>query len=101
MLSRELSSNGADALLFELRIDPTADAKQIARSKGLLQENDQAALDAVIDSVLAEAASQQAVSDIKAGQQKALGYLVGQVMKRSGGKANPAVVSELITKRLQ
>jgi len=50
--------------------------------------------------VLADPASAQSVADIKAGQDKAIGFLVGQVMKRSAGKANPAMAQQLIRKQL-
>lgn len=55
----------------------------------------------VVDQVLAEPTSQKAVEDIKAGNDKAIGYLVGQVMKLSGGKANPGLAQKLIKERLQ
>ncbi len=97
--SGELSSNNTDALLFALRHQP-GDAKNLAEKLGYLQQNDTAELDAIIAKVLADPASQKAVADVKAGQDKAIGYLVGQVMKASAGKANPGLVSDLIRKQL-
>jgi len=96
----ELSSNNTDALLFALRHEPSADPKALAEKLGYLQENDSAALEGIIAAVLADPASAKAVADVKAGEMKAIGYLVGQVMKASKGKANPASVSELIRKQL-
>ncbi|HXH26601.1 MAG TPA: Asp-tRNA(Asn)/Glu-tRNA(Gln) amidotransferase subunit GatB [Candidatus Acidoferrum sp.] len=97
----ELSSNGADALLIALRSDADANAREAAKQQGLIQENDQAALGAMLDEILADPASQKAVADIKAGNTKAIAYLVGQAMKRSGGKANPGLVTQLVMRRLQ
>jgi aspartyl-tRNA(Asn)/glutamyl-tRNA(Gln) amidotransferase subunit B len=97
----ELSSNNADALLFALRAEPRMEAKQLAEKLNLIQENDLAALDKVIDEVLADPISQKALADVRAGEQKAVGFLVGQVMKRSGGKANPALVNKALQERLK
>ena len=98
--SGALSSNNTDALLFALRHDATADLKALAEKLGYLQENDNAAVEGIVATVLAEAGNQKAVEDVKAGEMKAIGFLVGQVMKASQGKANPAMASELIRKQL-
>jgi aspartyl-tRNA(Asn)/glutamyl-tRNA(Gln) amidotransferase subunit B len=95
-----ISSNNADALLLEIRGNPNADAKATAEEKNWLQENDSAALEAIVDEVLADPASAKAIADIKAGNDRVIGFLVGQVMKKSQGKANPALVSQLIKSRL-
>jgi len=55
----------------------------------------------IVDAVLGDPASAQSVQDIKDGQDKAIGFLVGQVMKRSAGKANPGLAQQLIRKRLE
>ena len=52
----------------------------------------------VLDAVLADCAAQ--VSEFRAGKEKVMGFLVGQVMKRSGGKANPSRVQELLKRKL-
>lgn len=96
----ELNSNNADALLAALRHKPGADAKNLADQLGFLQENDDAAIDAIIKTVLSEPANQKAAQDVKDGELKAIGFLVGQAMKASKGKANPAKLSELIRKQL-
>lgn len=95
-----LSSNNADLLLMELRGKENADAKAVAEEKGWIQETDTAAIEAIVDEVLADPASAKAVADIKAGNERVIGFLVGQVMKKSQGKANPAIVSQLIKQRL-
>jgi aspartyl-tRNA(Asn)/glutamyl-tRNA(Gln) amidotransferase subunit B len=95
-----ISSNNADNLLFELRGQPDADARQLADTKGWIQENDTAATEAIVDEVLGDPASAKAIADIKAGNDRVIGFLVGQVMKKSQGKANPAVVRSIIRSRL-
>ncbi len=74
--------------------------REIAEAKNLLQESDSGAIDAIVEEVLADPASAQSVEDIKAGQEKAIGFLVGQVMKKSQGKANPAMAQQAIRKKL-
>lgn len=96
----ELSSNGVDKLLLTLDGNEGLDPREVAESEGLLQSNDSAALEATVSQVLAEPANHKAAEDVKAGQDKAIGYLVGQVMKASGGKANPAAVGDIIRKQL-
>ena len=72
--------------------------EQIVREKGLIQVSDEGVLDKIIDEVLAKNPTQ--VAQFKQGKQQVLGFLVGQVMKASGGKANPGKVNELLRKRL-
>jgi aspartyl-tRNA(Asn)/glutamyl-tRNA(Gln) amidotransferase subunit B len=71
---------------------------QIVQEKGLIQVSDEGALDKIIDGVLAKNPTQ--VTQFKEGKQQVLGFLVGQVMKSSGGKANPGKVNEMLKKRL-
>lgn len=72
--------------------------EQIVQEKGLTQVSDEGALGKVIDEVLAKSPTQ--VAQFKEGKQQVLGFLVGQVMKASGGKANPGKVNELLKKKL-
>ncbi len=73
-------------------------AEQIVQEKGLIQVSDEGALDTIIDGVLAKNPTQ--VAQFKEGKPQVLGFLVGQVMKASGGKANPGKVNELLKKKL-
>jgi aspartyl-tRNA(Asn)/glutamyl-tRNA(Gln) amidotransferase subunit B len=73
-------------------------ADEIIREKGLKQETDTGAIEAVINEVIA--ASPQQLADYRGGKDKLFGYFVGEVMKRSKGKANPAQVNELLKKAL-
>jgi aspartyl-tRNA(Asn)/glutamyl-tRNA(Gln) amidotransferase subunit B len=72
--------------------------EQIVQEKGLIQVSDEGALDKIIGDVLAKNPMQ--VAQFKEGKQQVLGFLVGQVMKASGGKANPGKVNELLKKKL-
>jgi aspartyl-tRNA(Asn)/glutamyl-tRNA(Gln) amidotransferase subunit B len=72
---------------------------QIVQEKGLMQVSDEGALATMIEEVLKENPAQ--VAQWREGKQQVLGFLVGQVMKASGGKANPGKVNELLKKRLQ
>jgi aspartyl-tRNA(Asn)/glutamyl-tRNA(Gln) amidotransferase subunit B len=65
---------------------------------GLTQMNDTGALDKILDEIIAK--NQKNVEEYRAGKEKALNGLVGQVMKASGGKANPAQVTELLKAKL-
>ncbi|MEX8517443.1 MAG: Asp-tRNA(Asn)/Glu-tRNA(Gln) amidotransferase subunit GatB [Leptothrix sp. (in: b-proteobacteria)] len=80
------SASGADAV----------DA--VIEAKGLKQMNDSSALEAILDAVLA--ANPKSVDEYRAGKDKAFNALVGQAMKASKGKANPAQVNELLKKKL-
>jgi len=74
---------------------PTA----LVQERGLVQITDQAAIEALVDEVLA--ASPDIVERIKGGKVQALGALVGQVMRKSGGKANPEMVNQMLRRKLQ
>jgi aspartyl-tRNA(Asn)/glutamyl-tRNA(Gln) amidotransferase subunit B len=93
----EVSGSAAKDVFAEMwRTGAPPDA--IVKSKGLAQVSDESAIAAAVDAVLAE--NPKAVADYKAGNQRALGALVGQVMKRMGGKANPAVLNRLLAERI-
>ncbi len=98
----KLSSTGAKEIFLDL-FDDTYRGKhpdEIAKEKNLLQESDEGAIAAIVDEVLADPASAKAVADIKAGNDKVIGFLVGQIMKKSQGKANPALAQKLIRERI-
>jgi aspartyl-tRNA(Asn)/glutamyl-tRNA(Gln) amidotransferase subunit B len=72
--------------------------EEIIEEKGLVQISDTGALEALADTVLAENTNQ--VEQFKSGNEKVIGYLMGQVMKASQGKANPKLVNEILRKKL-
>jgi Asp-tRNA(Asn)/Glu-tRNA(Gln) amidotransferase B subunit len=71
----------------------------VVRDRGLAQLSDEAAIEAAVDRVLA--ASPGEVGRYRAGNAKLIGFFVGQVMKESKGKANPAVVNALLKRKLE
>lgn len=93
----KLSSTAAKEVLAEM-LKTGTDPQVIATAKNLIQESDEAAIAAIVGQVLADNA--KAAEDVKAGEMKAIGFLVGQVMKQSKGKANPALAQQLIKKQL-
>lgn len=95
----ELNSNVAKDIFFEV-LRTSGEPRTIAVAKNLLQVSDESEIQTIVDEVLADPASAQSVADIKAGNDKAIGFLVGQIMKKSAGKANPALAQQLIRKRL-
>lgn len=95
----EISSTNAKELFNEL-LAGASDPKKLAEAKNMLQVSDEDAIAKIVDEVLADPASASSIADIKAGKEKAIGFLVGQVMKRSQGKANPSLAQKLIKERL-
>lgn len=95
----ELSSTNAKEIFVEL-LTSDESPRAIAEARNMLQNSDKDAVAAIVDAVLADPASQKAVADIKAGNDKAIGYLVGQIMKQSKGQANPALAQQLVRERL-
>ena len=93
-----VSNNAARQVFDALWNGEGADVDGVIDAKGLRQMNDSCALDQIIDEVLA--ANADNVAQFKAGKEKAFNALVGQVMKASKGKANPAQVNEALRKRL-
>ncbi len=73
-------------------------AKDIGESKGLRQVTDTGAIDAAIDDIMAKNADK--VAEYRGGKDKLLGFFVGQVMKATGGKANPALLNERLKAKL-
>ena len=96
----EITSNSATKLFNKLMAG-ASDPRALAEQENLLQVSDEGAIAAIVDEVLSDPASAQSVADIRAGKDKAIGFLVGQIMKKSAGKANPALAQKLIRERLQ
>ena len=95
----EVSSTNAKELFNELLVG-AKNPRKLAEEKNLLQVSDESAIAAIVDEVLSDPASAASIADIKAGKDKAIGYLVGQVMKKSKGQANPSLAQKLIRERL-
>src|SRR3546814_830784 len=84
--------------VFELMLETGDDPSKIVEERGLRQTSDTGAIEAVIAEVIA--ANADKVAEYRGGKDKLFGFFVGQTMKASGGKANPAVVNELLRKAL-
>ena len=100
---KELSSTATKEVFLSL-FDPQMKGRgtrNIAKELGLIQENDLGALEAIVDTVLSKPETQKAQEDFRAGEEKVIGFLVGQVMKESRGKANPSAVQEILRKKLK
>jgi len=95
----ELSSTAAKEVFVEL-LAGNDTPRSIAERRNLIQVSDEGAIAAIVDEVLADPSSAKAVEDIRNGNEKVIGFLVGQVMKKSQGKANPALAQKLIRERL-
>ncbi len=93
-----ISNNAARQVFDALWSGAGTDVDGVIEAKGLKQMSDTGALEQMIDAVVA--ANADNVAQFKAGKDKAFNALVGQVMKASKGKANPAQVNELLRKRL-
>jgi aspartyl-tRNA(Asn)/glutamyl-tRNA(Gln) amidotransferase subunit B len=96
----QLNSTAAKEVFGEL-LNHDGDPAEIAKAKNLLQVSDTAEIAKIVESVLNSPEATQAVSDIKAGNDKAIGFLVGLVMKQSKGQANPGLAQKLIKEKLQ
>lgn len=94
----KLSSTAAKEVLDTIRIRQTGDPLAVAEELNLIQVSDEGEIAKIVAQVLAE--NEKAAADVKNGEMKAIGFLVGQVMKLSKGKANPAMATELIKKQL-
>jgi len=97
-ISDSTISNNAAKQVFEAMWVGEGDADSIIEQKGLRQVSDSGAIEAIIDEVLAANAAM--VEEFRAGKEKAFNALVGQAMKASKGKANPAQVNEVLRKKL-
>lgn len=84
--------------VFEDMFESGKDPETIVKEKGLVQIADTGELGAVVDKILA--ANAKSVTDYQAGKEKAMGFLVGQVMKETKGKANPQMVNQLIREKI-
>jgi len=95
--ANQVSSTGAKVVLAEMLLTGK-DPAQIARDKNILQMSDESEIADIVAQVLQ--ANPKGAEDVKNGEMKAVGFLIGQVMKLSKGKANPTLAQDLIKKQL-
>jgi len=94
--NKELSSSAAKEILLAKFHNPDKSIDEL--SSGKKQLSDEGAIEKIVAEVLAE--NQKAAADVKNGEMKAIGFLVGQVMAKSKGQANPSMAQELIKRQL-
>jgi aspartyl-tRNA(Asn)/glutamyl-tRNA(Gln) amidotransferase subunit B len=85
--------------VFELMLETGDNPKKIIESKGLKQQSDPKELEKMINEILIK--NKDKVDQYKSGKEKLFGFFVGQVMKSSGGKANPQLTNEILKKLLK
>jgi len=85
--------------VFEIMKETGEEPNKIIESKGLQQKSDPKELEGIIDNVISE--NKDKVEQYKSGKDKLFGFFVGQVMKVSGGKANPQLVNDILKKKLK
>lgn len=85
--------------VYKAMMDGEGDPDRIVKQRGLLQISDTSQIEPIVQEVIA--ANPKIVEDVRGGKERALGALVGQVMKATRGKANPQVVNELLRHRIQ
>lgn len=95
--SGQISSTSAKVILGVL-VEHGGDPLTIAKERDLLQVSDEGEIETIVKAVIA--ANPQAANDVKNGEMKAIGFLVGQIMKESKGKANPGLAQKLIKQLL-
>ncbi len=99
MLEKKEISSSAGNTVFEEMLKSDKAPKDIVKEKGLAQVSDNSVLQAIVDEVAA--ANQKSIDDYRGGKTNALGFLVGQCMKASKGKGNPAIMREMLLKILE
>lgn len=97
--NNDISSTAAKELFIAMQ-DEQKSPRELAEQKNLLQVSDEGEIAALVDEVMQDPANQKSIDDVRAGNERAIGFLVGQIMKKSAGKANPGLAQKLIRERL-
>ena len=98
LIAKEVISGKIAKDVFEIMAETGEAPDKIVEEKGLKQVTDTGAIEAIVDEVIAS--SPENVASYKAGKVNLLGWFVGQVIKKSQGKANPAIVNKLLSEKL-
>ena len=98
LISKDVISGKIAKDVFEIMAETGENPEEIVEKKGLKQVTDTSAIEAIIDMVIA--VNPDNVASYKAGKVNLMGWFVGQVMKQSQGKANPAMVNKLLKEKL-
>lgn len=87
--------------VFEEMVETSKDPKVIVEEKGLVQITDTSAIEPIIDEIIASDMGQANAEKFRNGADRILGWFVGQVMQKTQGKANPAMVNEILREKLK
>ncbi|MBI5740899.1 MAG: Asp-tRNA(Asn)/Glu-tRNA(Gln) amidotransferase subunit GatB [Nitrospirae bacterium] len=98
LIEKNVISGKIAKTVFEEMYKTGGDAETIVKEKGLVQVSDESEIEKAVDEVLAKSPGE--IERFRAGDEKLLGFFVGQVMKSTKGKANPKVLNELLKKKL-
>jgi aspartyl-tRNA(Asn)/glutamyl-tRNA(Gln) amidotransferase subunit B len=98
LIEKGAISNKMGKEVFEVMFEEGKDPDQIVKEKGLSQISDESQLNRIIAEVIAK--NPKSVADFQSGKEKAIGFLVGQVMKATRGQANPGVVNAILREKL-
>ncbi len=99
LIDQGVISGSAGKRVLGVLFEEGGDAEEITKKLGLIQLSDEDAVRGIIKEVISQ--NEKSVSDYKGGKQAAFGFLVGQCMKASKGKANPSVVNRLLKEMLE
>lgn len=98
LIDKGTISNKIAKTVFEEIWSTGKDAEVIVKEKGMIQISDASEIISIVEKVIAD--NPQSVADYRAGKEKAIGFLVGQIMKQTKGRANPEMVNKLLRERL-
>jgi aspartyl-tRNA(Asn)/glutamyl-tRNA(Gln) amidotransferase subunit B len=99
LIEKGTISNKIAKTVFKAMLESGKAPQQIVEEQGLVQISDEGAIKSIVEKVVAS--NPQSVADYKAGKEKAIGFLVGQIMKETKGKANPGLVNQLLVETLK
>lgn len=97
---QEVHSSAAKQIFIQMRSTHES-PRHIAKQKNLLQLSDTSEIEAIVTAILDDPSNQKSIEDIRSGNERAIGFLVGQVMKQSQGKANPQIATTLLKERIR
>jgi aspartyl-tRNA(Asn)/glutamyl-tRNA(Gln) amidotransferase subunit B len=99
MIAKNEISNKQAKELFEIMLTETGDPRTIADKKKMLQISDEGYIQKEVEAVLL--ANPQSIVDYQQGKDRAVGFLIGQIMKKTGGKVNPTLTNDILIRLLK
>jgi aspartyl-tRNA(Asn)/glutamyl-tRNA(Gln) amidotransferase subunit B len=99
MIAKNEISNKQAKELFEIMLNENGDPRMMAEKKKMLQISDEGYIQKEVEAVLL--ANPQSIIDYQQGKDRAVGFLIGQIMKKTGGKVNPTLTNEILLRLLK